>query len=118
MSYEMDKPEAIDLGEVRVERFLDQLEVASYFWAGDVNLERMVEYATSPMRLNRNAPPDVVTSFHDRMKEQVSNLILMAFVEGAFRAFETRQDAIRDIRRQRDEALTKYLEAFPEGVRP
>ncbi|MBK8467857.1 MAG: hypothetical protein IPL32_18755 [Chloracidobacterium sp.] len=64
---------------------MDMLEGLADAWSAEVNLGDMIRNATSPMRLNRGAPADVVQGFHERMMAQVDAIARQAFMEGAWR---------------------------------
>jgi hypothetical protein len=81
--------------KARSEMQMDVLEGLADAWAGEVNLCNMIENATSPMRLNKNAPADVRQKFHERMKAQVFAIAQQAFIEGAVRGVDLINDEIR-----------------------
>ena len=71
------------------DRAIDFVEAQADLWAERVNLAAMIENATSPMRLNRNAPEDVRSHFHKRMREQIDAIVRQAFMEGWLHVVES-----------------------------
>lgn len=74
---------------------LDVLDGMADVWAEEVNLTSMIKNATSPMDLNKSAPPEVRQRFRDRMEAQIDAIARQAFIEGAHRAVCMVQDAYR-----------------------
>lgn len=77
---------------------MDVLDGMADAWAAEVNLTSIIKNATSPMRLNRNAPNDVRESFAHRMEVQIDAIARQAFIEGAFRAITGLQDERKRMR--------------------
>lgn len=61
-------------------------------WAEEVNLTAMIKNATSPMKLNRNAPQNVRDDFHHRMEVQIYAIVRQTYIEAAFRTICKLQD--------------------------
>ena len=74
-------PEEADMSLAAIEGHADA-------WAARINLNAMIENATSPMRLTRRAPNDVREAFAKRMREQIDAIVRQAFIEGAVNALD------------------------------
>lgn len=77
---------------------LNVIDAMADAWAAEVNLSAMIINATSPMRLNRNAPDDVRDRFHKRMIEQIDAIARQCFLEGAIRVLDLAEEEIRRIK--------------------
>lgn len=82
----------------KAEMQMDHLEAMADAWSEEVDLVAMVTNATSPMNLNSNAPTDVRTKFHERMKAQVFAIAQQAFIEGACRGIDLVNDELRKLK--------------------
>jgi ethanolamine ammonia-lyase small subunit len=85
---------AVDAAK-KAEMQMDTLEALADAWAEEADITTMITNATSPMALKRDAPADVLATFHERMKSHVYNLMTQAFIEGAVRGVDLVNDELR-----------------------
>lgn len=74
-------PEDADMSLAAIEGHADA-------WAERINLNAMIENATSPMRLSRRVPDNVRDAFAKQMREQIDAIVRQAFIEGAVNALD------------------------------